>query len=384
MTSKKFLTFLVSLFCLNAIGQKDFQKALQTELIMAEDGELIELEAGHYMINSTLSIEGKKNIKIIGKGMDKTILDFANQTDGAEGLRVSNMENMTIQNLTVKNAKGDDIKAMNVKNITFKNVETSWDGKPKSSNGAYGLYPVMCDGVMIDGCVAIGASDAGIYVGQSKNIIVKNSKAINNVAGIEIENSINAEVFDNEAYGNTGGVLVFDLPDLVQKKGGNVKVYNNYIHDNNFKNFAPKGNIVGKVPPGTGVLILATSDVEVFENRIINNQTMGTGVISYYLTENPIKDKEYYPYPTNIAIHNNIYERKATKTTSKGRFGKMYRLVIKFGKDVPHIQWDGIKDLDNDATVLCIKDNKNQSFANLDAENDFKNISRDVDIHRCD
>ena len=35
------------------------------------------------------------------------------------------------------------------------------------------LYPVESTNVLIDGCVAIGASDAGIYVGQSQNIIVQ-------------------------------------------------------------------------------------------------------------------------------------------------------------------------------------------------------------------
>ena len=64
--------------------------------------------------------------------------------------------------------------------------------------------------MLIDSCVAIGASDAGIYVGQSENIIVKNSIAEFNVAGIEIENSYYADVFNNYASNNTGGILVFD------------------------------------------------------------------------------------------------------------------------------------------------------------------------------
>ena len=42
----------------------------------------------------------------------------------------------------------------------------------------------------IEHCIAIGASDAGIYVGQSNNIIVRNCEVFQNVAGIEIENSI--------------------------------------------------------------------------------------------------------------------------------------------------------------------------------------------------
>lgn len=76
----------------------------------------------------------------------------------------------------------------------------------------------MCTNVLIEGCTAIGASDAGIYVGQSKNIIVRNSRAYHNVAGIEIENSLMADVYDNESTENTGGVLVFDLPDLVPER----------------------------------------------------------------------------------------------------------------------------------------------------------------------
>ena len=164
------------------------------------------------------------------------------------------------------------------------------------------------------------------------------------MAGIEIENSLFAEVFDNTATNNTGGILVFDLPDLVQKKGGNVRVFNNKIFENNLSNFAPKGNIVAKVPKGTGVLILATNHVEVFNNQILNNQSASVGIISYFMTENPIKDSLYYPYPTNISIHDNNFERRSERATSKGRFGKIFLFKLKFGKDVPHVIYDGIVD----------------------------------------
>lgn len=381
---KRVALLSVLLFCSGlAMAQADIQKKLQTQLIMAEDGSVIEVDEGNFSIMASLSMEGKKNITIVGKGMDKTILSFKGQVDGAEGLRISNAENIVIKDLTIQDSKGDCIKTMNVKNITFQNVKTEWTGKPKASNGSYGLYPVKCEGVMIDGCVAIGASDAGIYVGQSKKIVVKNSKAINNVAGIEIENSLDAEVYDNEAYGNTGGILVFDLPDLVLKKGGRVKVYNNNVHDNNYINFAPKGNIVGKVPQGTGMLILATSDVEIFNNKITDNISIGVGVISYFMTESPIKDKEYDPYPSNIFIHDNAFQRKPGRATMKGRFGKMMRFKMKMGKDVPSVFWDGIVQKDSGDKVICLKSNQNGTFVNMDAANNFKNMSRDTTPHEC-
>jgi parallel beta-helix repeat protein len=394
---KKVLAFLLLANCQlltahSTQAQADVQKKIQKQLILAENGSTVTFDEGRFTFSGSLSLEDKKAVVLRGAGVDKTILSFKGQTDGAEGLRVSNAENIVIENLTIQDTKGDAIKTMNVRGITFRNVKVEWTGKPGPGNGSYGLYPVQCDNVLIDGCTAIGASDAGIYVGQSRHIVVKNSVAFHNVAGIEIENSTDAEVFGNDAHDNTGGILVFDLPDLVQKRGGRVRVFDNRIHENNYPNFAPKGNIVAKVPQGTGVLILATNQVEVFNNQILNNQTQGTGIISYFMTENPITDKDYYPYPTAISVHDNVYARRPERPSMRGRFGKLFRFKLKFGKDVPHILYDGIVDpatRDANGQVradkrICIRNNQNQSVVNLDAEHDFKGISRDPAPFACD
>jgi parallel beta-helix repeat protein len=387
--NKVFLALLLFL-SINSFAQQDVQKQLQTKLIMVEDGETIDLDEGTFIIGTTLSMEGKKNVTIKGKGMGKTILSFKGQSTGAEGLRISNGENITLEDFSIQDAKGDCIKAMDVKGITFRRIKAEWTGKLSEKNGSYALYPVLCEKVLIEESIARGASDAGIYVGQSKDIIVRNCKAYENVAGIEIENSLNAEVYNNEAYNNTGGILVFDLPDLKLKKGGHCKVYNNIIRENNLKNFAPEGNIVAKVPLGTGMLLIAANNVEVYNNKFLNNRTLPTGIISYYMTENKIKDESYYPYPTAINIHDNEYSKKRKKATMKGRLGKMYRFKLKFGKDVPDIVYDGILDkkllVDNKYPAdkrICLSNNKGATFANLDAENDFKHVSRDINAVSC-
>lgn len=233
------------------MGQAQFEKALQTQLILASDGDVIEVEDGNFQISGSLSLEGKKKNTIRGKGMDKIVLNFKNQKTGAEGIKITNCENIILEDLTVQDSKGDLIKTMHVKNIIFRRIKAEWTGGHIPQNGSYAFYPVLCTNVLIDTCIAISASDAGIYVGQSKNIEIKNCTAYQNVAGIEIENSLYADVHHNHAHGNTGGKLVFDCLDLIQKKGGFVKVHDNLIEDNNLSNFAPKGNIVGKVPRGT-------------------------------------------------------------------------------------------------------------------------------------
>jgi parallel beta-helix repeat protein len=372
------LMFLASV----SVGQEDFQKTFQRQFIEAGDYSIIELPAGTYQLPASLWLDDKKNVTIRGKGMDKTILNFAGQISGAEGIKITNSTNITLEDLTVQDTKGDGVKIQEVDGITLRNVKAEWTRGAHKKNGGYGLYPVQCKNVIIEACKAIGASDAGIYVGQSNYIIVRNCHAYQNVTGIEIENSFYADVFENEANDNTAGILVFDLPDLIQKKGGYVRVFNNHVHHNNHINFAPKGNIVAKVPQGTGIMILATNHVEVFENKILHHKTIGTAIVSYYITENPINDTTYYPYPSQISVYHNHYEREQERATMRGRIGKLYRFKLRFGRDVPHIVYDGIVDKDSPAEI-CIRENMNQTFANIDAENGFKNISRDAAPYNC-
>lgn len=379
---KILITFLV-LFPVSLLAQKQYQKKFQTLFIEVEDESTIELPSGTFNLDASLWLDGKHNVIIKGAGQDKTILNFKSQISGAEGIKVTNSSNITIQDLTVQDTKGDGIKTQLVDGIIFKDLKSEWTGKPSPKNGSYALYPVQCTNVIIDNCTAIGASDAGIYVGQSRQIVVRNCKAFNNVAGIEIENSLYADVHDNEAYNNTGGVLVFDLPDLIQKEGGYVRIFNNNIHDNNLANFAPKGNIVAKVPQGTGAMVMATKNVEIFKNKIVNNITVGTAIVSYHISENPINDKDYDPFPSNINIHDNYYERKHVKATGKGRMGKMYRFKLRFGKNVPHILYDGIEDAKIKKRYICIRNNENATFVNIDAEHGFKNMSHDSKPHDC-
>ena len=73
--------------------------------------------------------------------------------------------------------------------VHLHHIEVTWSEPESTDNGAYGLYPVLSRNVLMEFCEASNASDAGIYLGQSQNAIVRNNVARGNVAGIEIENS---------------------------------------------------------------------------------------------------------------------------------------------------------------------------------------------------
>ncbi len=349
----------------------DAQKRAQTALIKATPGDVIEFGAGKFEFTSTLSLD-VSDVTIRGQGEDKTILAFDQQGQGTggEGILVTSKENFTIENLAVEDAKGDAIKVNGCEGVTFRNVRAAWTGGPKETNGGYGLYPVLCRNVLIEDCIVRDASDAGIYVGQSENIIVRRNRAEHNVAGIEIENSINADVYENVATDNTGGILVFSLPDLPKKNGHHCRVYNNQIIENNHPNFAPKGNIVASVPVGTGIMILANRNVEVFDNTIENNQNISLSICSYQVTQRPFEqDVVYDPYCEAIYVHDNKFIGGGDKPD--GLLGKMVAMFA--GGKLPNIVYDGVIDSKKavdgklpDDLAIRIRNNGDANFINFD------------------
>ena len=344
MRGKSIYSGLLTLLFTLSINSKEIiieagpnaHERLQEAMILMKDGDTLIIDSGNYVFEDSLSLD-VDNVTIKGKGMNKTILNFKDQKSGAQGLLVTS-DKVTLEGFSIIDAKGDALKVIGSKGINMINLKTEWTGGPKSSNGAYGFYPVESEDVLIDGCVAIGASDAGIYVGQSRNIIVRNSIAQYNVAGIEIENSYYADVYNNLASHNTAGILVFDLPDLPQQGGHHIRVFDNKAIDNDTDNFAPEGNIVGEVPRGTGIIIMANSDVEIFNNLISGNGTVNLSIVSY---GDETDDKNYYPHPKRIQVHNNNYGPSGFDPDLET--GDLAKALYEISDgNMPDIFWDGV------------------------------------------
>jgi parallel beta-helix repeat protein len=346
------------------------QQEIQTALIEIGEGGTVAFGAGRFELETDLSLD-VDGVTLKGAGQDATILSFANQTTGGQGMLVTS-DDFTVHDLAFEDSPGDALKILGGDGVTIRRVRVEWTRGPDERNGAYGLYPVQCRRVLIEDSLVIGASDAGIYVGQSEQIIVRRNRAEYNVAGIEIENSSFADVHDNIATHNTGGVLVFNLPDLAVKNGAVTRVFDNELFENNTENFAPPGNIVGKVPAGTGIALLAAHDVEIFGNTIRDHHSINIGIISYVPTELPVSDPTYDQYPTAIHIHDNTLSGTSDRPT--GELGAL--LISAIGEIlpngpfiVPDIAWDGVVDPertpDDPADRICIQNNGDAGFINL-------------------
>jgi parallel beta-helix repeat protein len=365
-----------------------FQKKLQEQLLDAKPGSVVEIPAGTYRLTSGLTLRGN-GVTIRGAGMDKTILSFKGQVTGPEGMLVY-ASNFTIEGLTIEDSKGDGLKINDGDNITIRKVKVQWTGGSKVTNGAYGIYPVKTKNVLIEDCVAIAASDAGIYVGQSNGVVVRRSRAEQNVAGIEIENTINADVYDNVATNNTGGILVFNMPNLSQP-GHSTRVYKNKVEKNNLGNFAARGTAVASVPAGSGIVINSNSKVEIFDNDVTDNQTANVIISSYhstgYYTEKGVA-AGYDPYPKAIYVYGNRF--KGGGDSPDGLDLKALKIAM-YGLSghLPDVLWDGYVDtklmvkgvLPADQRI-CIQDGVD--VLNADGPNKYKNPSKDTAPYRCE
>jgi len=309
------------------------QERLQTALIDAKPGDVVRLGAGRFELSDGLSLD-VADVVVQGDGPGKTVLSFDSQQGEAEGLLITSSR-VTVRDFSIVNAKANGIKSKGVDRISMIDLVVEWTGGPKATNGSYGVYPVSSTNVLIDGVTVRGASDAGIYVGQSDHIVIRNSRAEYNVAGIEIENSFNADVHDNVSTHNAGGILVFDLPGLPQMGGHSTRVFHNEVVNNDTENFAPKGNTVAGVPTGTGIMVMANRDVHVFDNHIDGNASAGVMLVSYL---NSFTDPNYNPLPRDISVHGNHFGRNGFAPEWKGG----PELVKALGGTLPPVMWDGV------------------------------------------
>lgn len=368
-------------------ADRSYQNQLIERLIDARPGDVIEIPEGVFAFDRSLSLT-VDGVTLRGQGPDRTILTFQDQVQGAEGLLVT-ASDFTIENLAIEDTVGDGLKINEGENIIIRGVRVEWTAGPRTENGAYGIYPVQTRNVLIEDSIAIGASDAGIYVGQSRNVVIRRNRAERNVAGIEVENTIGADVYDNVATENTGGILVFNMPNLPQP-GSQTRVYNNHVFANNTGNFGHAGTPVASIPAGSGIVVNSNDLVEIFDNDISDNRTANIIISSLHSTgysSYSVQD-DFDPYPEGIYIHGNRFtgggdnpdglELQGLKLLVAGPLGRM-----------PDVLWDGYRDdaklVDGvmpDDLRICL-DNGESELVNADGPNDYAAPAVTTDQHRC-
>lgn len=277
-------------------------QVIQHAIDLAEPGDVIEIEPGVYHETLTLDVSDLtlRGLEEDGPdGVERAVLDGRGElSDGVIG----SGSRLVLEKFDVRHYTANGLMINLGEDVTFRDLGVH-------DTGLYGIYPVEVVGVLVEGTTVTGVKDAGIYVGQSKNVVVRNNLAHGNVTGIEIENSLDALVTENEVWDNAGGILVFGLPNVPSKLSRGCRVIGNVVRENNHENFGDPTAIVSKVPSGTGILVLAGDDVEIRDNEITGNDSFGVAVASLRLLfPHHLSGGRFDidPYPDHVLVEDNV------------------------------------------------------------------------------
>ena len=380
--------------CNRTLTPAQFQKHLQEQLIQAKSGDVIDLPEGKFHLDRTLSLTAD-HVTIRGKGMNKTILSFAGQKEGASGLLVK-ANGFTAEDFAIEDTAGDGLTVQGVSDVIIRRVRVEWTRGPNPGNGPYAIYPTECKNVLVEDSVAKGAADAGFYIGQSDNVVMRRNDSEYNVDGYEVENAQHVDVYDNVAAHNAGGIGVFNLPDLPKQGGQHVRVFRNQVFENNTPNFAPKSlGPIYFLPTGTGVYIMAIHDVEEFQNKIRDNNTTNVFLMAYDATlpdpttgQPGIHDVRFRPYTDHIYLHDN--EISGGGKSPDARLETIRLATAAAGGMLPDILYDGVVDpgirkasKGANPGQICMMNNGSPSFLNFDADNNFKRPGQNLKPYEC-
>ncbi|EAT12624.1 hypothetical protein HF888_11595 [Bermanella marisrubri] len=368
-------TFPNDAIVIDATSGEDITNKLSAAVNDASQNSVIVLPKGTFKVNKSLAISSSQSgLTLVGYGIDQTKLDFSDSS-ADDGIKITGGTNFVLRDFSVYEAAKNGIKVDQVNGIHFNYVSAIWEtplnaeSEESGANGIYGLYPVGSQNVLVENSYSKGSVDAGIYVGQSDNIVVRNNVAEHNIAGIEIENSSNADVYENVTFDNTGGILIFDLPGLDKAFGSNVRIFNNHSYDNNLPNYG--SGFVGYIPKGTGALVLASDGVEFYSNQFDDNDTQAIALTSFFLIDEDIESyganygatimNGWTPITNNIYIHENNYKNNASDPDLDPETSLLAEVSLGYlagqnsaGKAVTHpaIIYDGIGQLLTEAGAL--------------------------------
>ncbi|HEY2389380.1 MAG TPA: parallel beta-helix domain-containing protein [Candidatus Binatia bacterium] len=292
--------------------------ALQNAVTAALAGDKLLIGSGTYQEQVTISTA---NLQLVGCGGGTGNRPNVARPSGAgpfgNGISAGGIDGLVFQSLDIFGWDDNGIFISNANGVTFRDVHA--DG---NLNSTYGIFPVTSNNVTVEDSSSVRVRDAGIYIGQSTNIVSRYNRAEGNVAGMEIENSDTATVHNNYCADNSGGLLVFKLPNLPIQVSQNHQIFDNVSLHNNTPNFGLPGSTVSLVPTGTGMLIISNAGGQFRHNIVEDNKSLGIALVDQQAINAlvppppPFSPTSPVQKATNNKIHDNLISGNGTAPES--------------------------------------------------------------------
>jgi parallel beta-helix repeat protein len=310
------------------------EQRLHKALAAAKPGDSIELGAGRFDFSAPLNL-ATAGMTLSGAGPAETELNFAQQPRVKDTLANTGIvvaaDRLVLRDFAVVDAGGPGIAGMGVDRITFKNLRIQQTAGLRTAGSSNAIRLFASRHVLFDGLMIRHAWVSGIQISESENVVVRNCTFEENSTGLEVENDYFADVYNNTATHNAGGILVLDMPSYPHTGGHAIRIFHNKVVDNNTPTAAP--GIASTMRTGTGILITGgESDIHIFDNDI-----GGNGHANVFLVALPwkIDNPDYNAVPNDVVIRNNRF--------GKSGFAPLDNLaaVKAAGGSLADVIWDG-------------------------------------------
>ena len=212
------------------------------------------------------------------------------------------VDDFTLEGLTIRDASFTGIFLIGVDGFRV-------TGGRYIENVQYGIFPRCARDGLIDHNFGDGGVDSGetgldatVYVGVDDEITVENNKLVNGMIGIELENTTDSVVRNNQLTGNVTGILAVILPGLPTTSLENALIERNVINANNAPNPFPLPpplfDALQLLPSGSGILNVGGDAVTMRNNVVNKNNSFGIGIV-----ENPFG---FGPPDDNTVVDNTV------------------------------------------------------------------------------
>jgi len=303
--------------------------AIETAVNGAAPGAKLLVASGTYEDPATIEQDGLRIVGCGGATNDRPRLvkpdSCPDPGECARGIFAADVDGLVFQSLEVEGWTGDGIFVTGAQGVTFRDiVGDGGAGDPTSSR--YAVFPVNSSGILVETCQVRDISDAGIYVGQSSDIVVRFNEITTSVAGIELENSAFGVAHNNFATGNTAGILVFKDGSLPVQLSNDHRVAHNVFVDNNGPNYG-SGNVAG-VPVGTGILLISDDDGLYEYNLVTGNDSFGFGLVDQVAADFNQSDELEDVRATGATVRHNVFAGNGGNPDDEAPFGADFAMIL--------------------------------------------------------
>jgi hypothetical protein len=246
-------------------------------------------------VANLIGIMGKENVTLAGTGFSRNDVVIDAEFKKHVAIRTDRSDGFVAKNFSVFRGIEHGLYTVETDGYWFENVYGAY-------SGAYELFAFASDHGMMKDCEAVGAGDAGLYVGGGPYAgrvanIIENCDVHHNALGFSGTND-NDQVIRNSRFWDNAAGIVFDAegdhpgyhtgsPNILGPQGA--RIVGNQIWDNNFNIYSTKSNVkpIGTLRNqvhvlGVGIVLSSFSFNVIRGNWIWGNNLAGVAIVSAF------------------------------------------------------------------------------------------------------